>query len=932
MTSPSFAIEPINLSSSDNVLDLTHATDVYSNRGEDFQVYTAADIDGIIRRIEVRSSSIDHRGDWAVFALANTSDIQLERLIVVPHYRLVGSNFFWPDLGSKRIISVTPSEGFSLDRLPSPDSDIFRITINPGAIVTFVMELTVPNLLQIYLWEPNFYKDTVNSFTLYHGIVLGISGLLAIFLTVIFMVNGSSMLIASAALSWIVFGYICIDFGFISKFMDISPGDLPIWRACAEVSLSSSLIVFLFMYIDLNSWPINLRYMRFGFIIWLVMLFFISFYNPSIASGIARLSFCGIFLLFYLGNNIYGRVITLIPTCLFILIWSIGAWMAITSRLDNDIIQPALSGGLVVIVLLIGLMMTQHVMSGSILAQGSSSDMVSQSLSVLDPRDFLWSWDAILDRVTTTPDISAIFGFSPGSMQGSIHNWLTYVYPDDQDGFRAIFDSFLSCKRGKLKHEFRIRANDRLLRWIVIKVLPVLNANGEILRCVGVASDITEEKNSIERLLCDSFKDNLTGLPNRQSFIDRLTTILSLSLYDDNLCPNIIVIDIDKYQHIINTFGIAIGDNIIVALTRRIRMLLQPQDTLARLSVNRFGIILTSEKNVKKISEFTSTINKSIEAPIHLFNRELIINASIGLTIYKDPQLTATEMLKGAEIAMSRAKLAGGNRIEIFRSSFGLIDKNKSQIKEALCHAIDNSSLCIAYQPIIRLADSKIIGFEAITILNQSNFRNISYSELVSIAEESDMINQLNLSILESISIDVINWRDNMRVIPFFISINISSEYLLNSELCADIQAFISKTICSPNILRLEFSESILMNNPEKIMLLFGRLQKIGVGLTINNFGTKLPLLSYLNQIPFDFLKINGSIVTGSTEKRISILRSIISIARKLGVNIIAKDFCNEIDKRELSKIGCNYAQNYNYGSPMSSNAVLKLFKEINNR
>nr|WP_244443878.1 hypothetical protein [Candidatus Liberibacter solanacearum] len=119
MALPSFAIEPIKISSSDSALDLTAVTEIYVNRGENFQVFTAADIDGISRRIEVSASSIKHQGDWAVFALANTSDSQLERLIVVPHFRLVGSRFFLPDLGSRRIISVTPSEGFSLDRVPT---------------------------------------------------------------------------------------------------------------------------------------------------------------------------------------------------------------------------------------------------------------------------------------------------------------------------------------------------------------------------------------------------------------------------------------------------------------------------------------------------------------------------------------------------------------------------------------------------------------------------------------------------------------------------------------------------------------------------------------------------------------------------------------------------------------------------------------------
>jgi hypothetical protein len=148
------ALEPVKISREDKALDLTSVAEIYANQGEAFQVSTAAGTDGIVRRIEVRATSKQHNGDWAVFALANVSDEQLERLIVAPHYRLVNSKLFWPDLGSDRILSITPSEGFALDKVASNDADVFSITLNPGAVITFVAEITSPQLPQLYLWEP----------------------------------------------------------------------------------------------------------------------------------------------------------------------------------------------------------------------------------------------------------------------------------------------------------------------------------------------------------------------------------------------------------------------------------------------------------------------------------------------------------------------------------------------------------------------------------------------------------------------------------------------------------------------------------------------------------------------------------------------------------------------------------------------------------
>ncbi|HET7413292.1 MAG TPA: sensor domain-containing phosphodiesterase, partial [Pararhizobium sp.] len=159
---PALALEAVKITGNDTALDLTPTTQVYTNQGDAFQTSTAPGADGIVRRIEVRASSKKHPGDWAVFALANVSDEQIDRLIVAPHFRLAGSGIIWPDLGSRRIVSITPSEGFALDRTSSSDADVFHLTLNPGAVITFVAELSSPRLPQLYLWSPEAYKDTLN--------------------------------------------------------------------------------------------------------------------------------------------------------------------------------------------------------------------------------------------------------------------------------------------------------------------------------------------------------------------------------------------------------------------------------------------------------------------------------------------------------------------------------------------------------------------------------------------------------------------------------------------------------------------------------------------------------------------------------------------------------------------------------------------------
>jgi diguanylate cyclase (GGDEF)-like protein len=927
------AAEPVKISRDDTALDLTATTDIYTNQGEAFQVSTAAGADGIRRRIEVRASSPGHQGDWAVFALANVSEEQLERVIVAPHFRLVNSKVFWPDLGSQRISAITPSEGFSLDRVPSADADVFRITLNPGSTITFVAELATPSLPQIYLWEPDVYKDTVNSFTLYRGIVLGIAGLLAVFLTILFVVKGTSMLPAAAALAWAVLAYICVDFGFLDKLITITSSDQRTWRAAAEVALASSLVIFLFTYLNLNRWHVHLGYATLTWVVGLLLLGGVAIYDPSVASGIARLSFAltgtvGILLIIYLGFNRYDRAILLVPTWTLILVWLFGGWLTVTGQLDNDIIQPALGGGLVLIVLLIGFTVMQHAFAGGAYQQGLFSDLERQSLALTGSGDTVWDWDVARDRVVTTPDVSSRLGLEPGAMHGPVRNWVPRLHPDDRDRFRATLDILLEHRRGRLHHEFRIRAEDGHFHWLQIRARPVLGSNGEIIRCVGTIVDVTEQKNSVERLLQDALNDNLTGLPNRQVFLDRLQGVLTLAASGDSIRPTVMAIDIDRYKQVNDSLGIAAGDNILIALTRRLRRLLKPQDTLARLAGDQFGLILVSERDPAKIADFADAVSKAIMMPISFANREIVLTASIGLASWVDQQESAAELLADAELAMFRAKRGGGNKVEPFRPVFRTSGTDRLQIETDLRRALERKELWLAYQPIIQLKDGEIVGFEALMRWDHPKRGSIPPSEFIPIAEACDLIAPLGAFALERAASDLVLWQEQTGELPIFVSVNLSSAQLLNADLYNDVRVLLSKTQVNPRQLQLELTESLLMENPEQARLVLAKLKETGLSLALDDFGTGYSSLSYLTQFPFDMVKLDKTIVGDMSDRGSVLLRSVSAMARALEMTIIAEGINTDEDAMELARMGCHYGQSYLFGPPAAGDAVLRLLKE----
>jgi 7TMR-DISM extracellular 2 len=264
-----YAVEAVRVPVDVPVIDLTQIVERNRSDGDVIQISTAPGADGIVRRIAVRAREAGARPEWIIFALTNDSDEQIDRMLVAPFHRLVGSGVIWPDLGASRIEAITASQGLRPEREAATDADIFVITLDPGATVTFVAELKTANLPQLYLWEPDAYKQKQNGLTLYRGIIIGIAGLLALFLTVIFVVKGQVIFPAAALLAWAVLAYIGLDFGFFQRVVPMTQPAERIYRAATETVLAAALLVFLFAYLNLARWHVRYSHVT---AIWLTFL------------------------------------------------------------------------------------------------------------------------------------------------------------------------------------------------------------------------------------------------------------------------------------------------------------------------------------------------------------------------------------------------------------------------------------------------------------------------------------------------------------------------------------------------------------------------------------------------------------------------------------------------------------------------------------
>jgi diguanylate cyclase (GGDEF)-like protein/PAS domain S-box-containing protein len=919
---PARAVEAINVRTDAQAIDLTDAAERHRTEADRLLVSAAPGPDGIVRRMDVRAR--EGNTNWAVFALANSGDEQIERLIVVPHYRMVGSGVFWPDLGRSRVASIT-SSGERPDRQDSATADIFRITLDPGSVMTYVLELRGDKLNQLYLWQPEAYKDKVNSITLYHGIVIGIAGLLALFLTILFVVKGSVMFPAAAALAWAVLVYIGIDFGFWGKVFALSPDSEQIWRAASEAILAATLVVFLFAYLNLNRWHVRYAHITIVWLAFLGALVALALYEPPIASGIARVSLfavalLGFALIVYLSFHGFDRAVLLIPTWLLLVVWVIAAAFAVLAVITNDIVGPALLGGLVLIVMLIGFTVMQHAFAGGV-TSGIVSDVERRALALTGAGDMIWDWDVSSDKVFTSPETEALLGLKRGALEGPAARWLDVLHPLDRDRFRAVLDSVLEQRRGRLSQDFRLRTPDGHYLWFAFKARPVVGSDGEVVRLVGTLTDVTEFKNAEERLLHDAVHDNLTGLPNRELFLDRLEGVLAFARADSAIKPTVMVIDLDRFKQINDSVGIAVGDSILLTLARRLGRLLKPQDTLARLAGDQFALILLSERDSERIIALAETLRKALRAPITFNDRELVLTASTGLALSDGEAHRAEEVLKDAELAMYHAKRIGGDRIEVFKPSMRTRKTDRGTLEADLRRAIERDEVAILYQPIMRLEDRSVAGFEALPRWDHPKTGRTSPAEFIAIAEEVGLIVDLGMFVLDRTARQLSTWQRALRRRdPLFATVNVSSRQLLRQDLIHDLRTVITRAGLARGTLKLELTESLIMENPEHAAQMLQRIRDLGAGLALDGFGTGHSSLAYLQRFPFDMIKIDQSFVrTNGKGTRPVILRSIVALAHDLGMEVVAEGAETDSDAVELYQLGCEYAQGHHFGEPMGA-------------
>ncbi len=452
------------------------------------------------------------------------------------------------------------------------------------------------------------------------------------------------------------------------------------------------------------------------------------------------------------------------------------------------------------------------------------------------------------------------------------------------------------------------------LHWIQTVKRPILSPSPENIQVLGVCTDITDRKRAEDQLIHNAFHDPLSGLPNRALFLDRLDRAIERNRrHSDNLF-GILLLDLDRFAVINDSLGHSTGDRLLISVSARLEACLRTADTIARTGGDEFAILLEDLDGVTSITHVADRILQELHLPFTLKNQNVVVSASIGIAIGSGNYERPEEIWRDADTALNEAKATGRNKYVIFNSIMRASVLARMEMESALRHAIESNELELHYEPIVDTHTGQIVSLEALVRWRHPTRGLIYPGEFIPFAEETGLIIPLGEWVLRQACSQFITWKEiNPLTKDISVSVNLSNRQFSQPDLYDQIVSVLKQTGQSPHSLRLEITESIIMENADNAIAILQQLRDLGVQIHIDDFGTGYSSLVYLHLLPINAIKIDRSFISGNSGRSngMEIVRTIVRLAEDLKLETIAEGVETIGQLKRLTSFGCKYAQGF---------------------
>jgi diguanylate cyclase (GGDEF)-like protein/PAS domain S-box-containing protein len=556
--------------------------------------------------------------------------------------------------------------------------------------------------------------------------------------------------------------------------------------------------------------------------------------------------------------------------------------------------------------------------TGQATAERLLDERRQQLLLALDATDQgLWDWNLTTGRIFLDRATTRILGLGEGELEAPGEAWFDRIHATDA---AAVTDAIRNHLAGRTDHchgEYRMCLDHGEFGWVgtsgrVIERSP----EGRALRMVGTVVDISERKRSEERLAFLAHFDELTGLPNRALFRDRLHTAIARARRTRKQLA-VLALDLHRFNQINDTLGHAVGDQILRDVALRLRSCLRDVDTIARLGGDDFTLLIEDIDHPGDLTRIAECIRHSFSLPLDVDGREVFVSASIGIALYPRDTEDADELIRNADAALYRAKGLGGNAHIFYDAEMGSRTVARLNLESELHRALERDEFVVHYQPKVCVDTLRIVGAEALVRWNSRN-GVIPPAEFIPIAEETGLILDIGRWVMQAACNQAVQWQ-RAGLPPIGMAVNLSPRQFMQRDLFETIDNVLSRSGLDPKFLEFEITESMLMHQGESVIDTLERLSAMGVRLAIDDFGTGYSSLAYLKRFPVQDIKIDRSFIRNLTDDPddTAIVTAVAHMTRSLGLNLIAEGVETEDQLATLRRLRCGTFQGYLFSKPL---------------
>ena len=550
------------------------------------------------------------------------------------------------------------------------------------------------------------------------------------------------------------------------------------------------------------------------------------------------------------------------------------------------------------------------------------------ALAARGTKDGLWDWNLADDEIYFSPHWKEMIGYGEDEIGNAPDEWLSRVHPDDVENVRARIGEHLQGQSSQCECEYRLRNAAGEYRWMLGRGLALFDESGAATRLSGSQTDITERKIAENQLEHNAFYDTvLTNLPNRALFAERLDRTIARGNRHPEQTFAVMFLDIDHFKKVNDSLGHLTGDRLLIEAAARFQRCLRPGDTVARFGGDEFAILLDDVGSIDDVHQVADRIYAELEAPFPLDGHEAFVTVSMGIVMGQGETANAEELLRSADTAMYRAKGAGRGRHEVFEATMHTRAVKMLEMETDLRRALERDELRLHYQPIVDLASGVISGFEALVRWQHPERGLISPGDFIPLAEETGLIVPIGWWVTEEACRQAKLWQRDFGALQM--SVNLSPKQLSQPDMFARVQGALNRTGFDPHLLKLEVTETVIMESAHTSIEMFLSLKELGLRFAMDDFGTGYSSLSYLHRFPLDSIKIDRSFVShmkpGGRDHEI--VGTIISMARGLKMNVVAEGVESPDQLTYLRDMGCDYAQGFWMSRPQPAELVEELLR-----